>query len=116
MTITKHHRKILAFVYKHRRVSCLKIRKHIRDKRDLVEILEKLVTYKYLSVEGDLVRHDGNVNEISDRSVFEIADLGAKEVEAYQWFDSAFVIRNILLPIALSIITTLLTQLIQLLI
>ena len=44
-----------------------------------------------------------------DDTLFKLSDLGIAEVESKQWFNTQFVLTQIVLPIIIAVITTLIT-------
>lgn len=108
MIITKKHLRILKYVYKHKSVTFLKLKKHKKND-NLLELIEQLVLNHYLLQIGGSYNNYGEPVPISESTCFELDDLGIAEVESHQWFDFKFVLLQIILPIVIAIITTLIT-------
>lgn len=109
MVITKSELKILKFVYSKKSVSFRTLRKKFRKCINLKDTLESLVYHHYLLQVGGCRNHYGDPIPIVDETLFTMESLGSAEVESKQWFNGQFVLTQILLPIVIAIITTLLT-------
>jgi hypothetical protein len=86
--------KILKYVSKHPGVT----RTEIEKKFGSLARFENLFMSDYIRGEGE-----------GADSRFFVADMGRAELETRKWFTGSYVIRSILIPIALSIISTLIT-------
>ena len=109
MIITKADMKILKFVYSHHSVSFGRLKQKFSKRFDLSDSLETLVYNKYLTQIGGSQDNMGNPIPITDETIFTMDSIGAAEVESKQWFNLQFVLLQIVLPIAIAIITTLIT-------
>lgn len=108
MVITKQHFKILKYVYRHKTVSYQKLRQHFK-KIDLLSPLDQFIRSRYIIQIGGYLNKYGEPIPITDSTYFKLDDLGIAEVESKQWFNFQFVLLQIILPIVIAIITTLIT-------
>ena len=110
MIITKRDVKILKFIKSHHSTST---RIMLISKFDPIRI-DKLNNAGYIKHNHKYqTDKDGfRIPNIPDTALYFLTDLGIAEVENHQWFDTKFVITQILLPIVLAILTTFITLLV----
>ena len=74
-----------------------------------LEDLENLILQQYVAQVGGSRSKYGEPIPILENTLFTLNDLGIAEVESKQWFNLQFVLTQIVLPIIIAIITTLIT-------
>ncbi len=99
---------ILRYLYRHKNTSLLKLRRKFAKKR---QQLDNLIGRDYIVTDYLLPKDpDGfPIGEYPPKAIYYLSNKAIVEVENRQWFDWQFVLRNIVLPIVLAIISTLLT-------
>lgn len=108
MVVTKHLFRILRYVYHHGSVPYSKLSRKFKYPT-LLEDLESLVLHHYVTQIGGSRNKYGEPIPILEKTLFTLNDLGIAEVESKQWFNLQFVLTQIVLPIVIAIITTLIT-------
>ena len=108
MIITKHSLRILRYIYRHNSVSYSELNKRIKSST-LCEDLSDLILNRYIVQIGGSRNEYGEPFPILENTHFSLGDLGVAEVESKQWFNLQFVLTQIVLPIIIAIITTLIT-------
>ena len=108
MIITKHSLRILRYIYRHNSVSYSELNKRIKSST-LREDLSDLILNRYIVQIGGSRNEYGEPLPILENTHFSLDDLGVAEVESKQWFNLQFVLTQIVLPIIIAIITTLIT-------
>lgn len=108
MTITKHSLHILRYLYHQKSVSYSKLIKKFKEP-ELQETLGDLIRSRYIIQIGGFINNYGEPIPILDDTLLKLGDLGVAEVESKQWFNTQFVLTQIILPIIIAIITTLIT-------
>lgn len=107
MQLTKINLRILRYLYRRKSGSTyIELKRKFGESRILELIHSKYIDHNYVYPK------DSNgfpIGDISDETLCFISDQGELEVEQRQWFDEKFVLTQILLPIVIAIITTLLT-------
>lgn len=105
--ITKRKIKILKYVNRHSGKTNYLALKTKFSANEIDELVNARYVYHNYIFSQDT---DGfPIGSISDNALFFITDSGKVIVESLQWFNGQFVLTQILLPIAIAIITTLLT-------
>lgn len=107
-TLTKYDLKILQYLYRSKKVSAAKLRKHFHKQPDRIEALHNL-GYIERDYEIPANKNGFRVGSVPDSALYWLSDLGMCEAESHQWFGTEYVVSHILVPIILSIISTLLT-------
>ena len=108
MVITKRLFRILRYIYRHGSVPYSKLSRKF-NYPTLLEDLESLVLHRYIAQIGGSRNKYGEPIPILEKTLFTLNDLGIAEVESKQWFNLQFVLTQIVLPIVIAIITTLIT-------
>ena len=108
MTITKYYLHILRDLYHQRSASYFNLSKKFK-RPELQEALDALIRNGYVVKIGGFINEYGEPIPILDDTLLKLSDLGIAEVESKQWFNLQFVLLQIVLPIAIAIITTLIT-------
>lgn len=108
MVITKRLFHILRYVYRHGSVPYSKLNRKFKYPT-LLEDLENLVLHRYITQIGGNRDLCGDPIPILENTLFTLNDLGIAEVESKQWLNLQFVLTQIILPIVIAIITTLIT-------
>ena len=108
MTITKYYLHSLRYLYHQRSASYFNLSKKFK-RPELQEALDALIRNGYVVQIGGFINEYGEPIPILDDTLLKLSDLGIAEVESKQWFNLQFVLLQIVLPIAIAIITTLIT-------
>lgn len=108
MVITKYSLHILRYLYHQRSSSYFNLSKKFKGP-ELQETLDALIRNGYVVQIGGFINEYGEPIPILDDTLLKLSDLGIAEVESKQWFNLQFVLLQIVLPIAIAIITTLIT-------
>jgi hypothetical protein len=108
MVITKRLFRILSYIYRHGSVPYSKLNRKFKYPT-LLEDLENLILQQYVAQVGGSRSKYGEPIPILENTLFTLNDLGIAEVESKQWFNLQFVLTQIVLPIIIAIITTLIT-------
>ena len=108
MVITKRLFRILSYIYRHGSVPYSKLNRKFKYPT-LLEDLENLILQQYVAQVGGSRSKYGDPIPILENTLFTLNDLGIAEVESKQWFNLQFVLTQIVLPIIIAIITTLIT-------
>lgn len=100
--------KILRFLYRRKTATLGFLRHKYANKR---KQLDHLISGKYIvtDYERPLDSSGYPIGEYPPDATYHLSNLGIVEVENRQWFDWEFVVRNIVLPTVLAVISTLLT-------
>lgn len=109
MIITKEILAVLRCIYRKKSVSYLKLQKRFKKQMLSKDTLFMLACKSYIIQSGDYITEDGGPAPITEDTTFQLDNLGAAEVEKNQWFNAEFFIKQILLPIVIAVVTTLLT-------
>ena len=108
MVITKYYLRILRYLYRQKSTSYFNLSKKFKEP-ELQETLDALIRNGYVVQIDGFINKYGEPIPILDDTLLELSDLGIAEVESKQWFNLQFVLLQIVLPIAIAIITTLIT-------
>lgn len=108
MVITKYSLHILRYLYRQKSVSHFNLSKKFKGPR-FQQTLDDLIRNCYIIQIGGFINEYGEPIPILDDTILKLSDLGIAEVESKQWFNLQFVLLQIVLPIAIAIITTLIT-------
>lgn len=107
MIILKYHVKILRYVRHHRFVQISELYQKFGH-----DAIFNLIDSGYLECRNDprsIDPFDPNTREFPPSALISLTDSGLAEVESHDWFDLEFFARSFLLPVAVSIATTLIT-------
>lgn len=106
MAVLKSDLKILKYISHHKTVSRSQLCSKFPSER-----LDVLTGKKYICHDYEFPQdRDGfPIGDISGSAMYFLTDAGRAEVEQHQWFDTRFVLLQIVLPIVIAIITTLIT-------
>lgn len=108
--INKNDIKILKHIYRNRNnVTRGKLLKKFK-KLPITDRLSNLESASYITHDHFYARKpDGFRVPLSDDTSYTLTDLGISEVEKHQWFNWQFFLLQIVLPIVIAIISTLIT-------
>ena len=107
MKLTKRTLRILRYLYRRKSgTTYIELKNKFGESMILKLIHSKYITHNYVYPKNS---NGFPVGDISDETLCFITDLGISEVEQRQWFDGKFILTQILLPIVIAIITTLIT-------
>ena len=106
--LQKSDLKILRYLYWHKAASLLKLRRKFAKRW---QQLDNLIKCDFIITDYKLPKDSSGfpIGEYPPEAVYYLSNHSIVEVESRQWFDWQFVIRNIVLPIILAVISTLLT-------
>lgn len=106
--LQKSDLKILRYLYPHKVVKLSTLRRKFSRTPKQLDIL---INLDYIIT--DYTRPTDScgfpIGDFPPETLYYLSNIGIVGVEDHQWFDWQFVVRNIVLPIALSVISTLLT-------
>lgn len=105
--ITKNDVKILNSVYRHRKngVTFAYLSGKFSSER-----VYQLINANYLSCTRETKKTIGiPCDLITEKSIVSLSDLGLAEVESHQWFDVKYFLTQIVLPILIGVISSILT-------
>lgn len=108
MVITKYSLHILRYLYRQKSVSHFNLSKKFKGPR-FQQTLDDLIRNCYIIQIGGFINEYGEPIPAHDDTLFKLSDLGIAEVESKQWFNTQFVLTQIVLPIIIAVITTLIT-------
>lgn len=109
MIITKEILAVLRYIYRKKSVSYLKLQKRFKKQMLSKDTLFMLACKSYILQSDSYITEDGGPAPITEYTTFQLDNLGIAEVEKAQWFNVEFFIKQILLPIVIAVVTTLLT-------
>lgn len=109
MVITKNELKILKYICSKKNISYAQLHHHFSKMHDISNTLEQLAYHSYIEQIGGYRTNYGEPIPITDQTMFRIRSNGLSIVESKQWFNSEYVLSHIIIPILLSVISTLLT-------
>lgn len=100
--------KILRYLYRRKTATLDFLRHKYANKR---KQLDQLISCKYITTDYVRPRNASGypIGEYPPEAIYHLSNIGIVEVEKRQWFDWEFVVRNIVLPVILAVISTLLT-------
>lgn len=107
MIILKYHVKILRYVRRHHFVQISELYQKFGH-----DAVFNLIDSGYLECRNDprdIDPFDPKTKEFPESALISLTDPGHLEVESHDWFDLEFFARSFLLPVAVSIATTLIT-------
>ncbi len=100
--------KIFRYIYSKRAVSFANLKNHFKNRSDIPEVIRGMLSSDYLTIVSGINKPIFG-GPIPDRCILTLTGKGAAEVESRQWFNGRFVLLQIVLPIVIAIITTLIT-------
>lgn len=109
MIINKSERKILNYIYRKKLVSFKELSHKFRKYKNFQNTLSLLVHHHFVLQIGGSQNEYGEPIPFTLGTQFQLDTLGYTEVESHQWFNAQFVLLQIVLPIVIAIITTLIT-------
>lgn len=106
--LQKSDLKILRYVYSRKTVALSKLQNEFSSN---LQQLDNLINQNYLITDYMLPKDSSGfpIGEYPPDTLYYLSNSSVVEIENRQWFDGQFVIRNIVLPIILAVITTLIT-------
>ncbi len=111
MIITKSTLAILQYINKKKTVSYKTIKRKFKKNADLKDILEKLAYKHFIIQVGGSFTNCGEPIEITDKTLFQLDDLGFAEVERQQFFNLEYFLSHIAIPVAVGILSSVITAL-----
>lgn len=109
MIINKSERKILNYIYKKKTASFKKLSSKFQKCPDFQDMLYLLIYHHFVIQIGGSHNEYGEPIPFTMETKFQLDRLGYAEVESHQWFNGQFVLLQIVLPIVIAVITTLIT-------
>ena len=108
METLKDDLKIFRYIYSKRAVSLKKLKKHFKSRSDIPDVIRGMLSSDYITIVSGI---DKSIlgGPIPDSCILNLTGKGAAMVEENQWFNGQFVLLQIVLPIVIAIITTLIT-------
>lgn len=108
MEITKDELRILRYIYSKRTISFKKLKEHFQKYSNISEIIRNMLADHYITIISGIDKPILG-DSIPNSCILTMTRKGAAMVEGNQWFNGQFVLLQIVLPIVIAIITTLIT-------
>lgn len=100
--------KIFRYIYSKRAVSFGNLKKHFKNRSDIPEVIRGMLSSDYITIVSGIDKPILG-GPIPDSCILNLTGKSAAIVEENQWFNGQFVLLQIVLPIVIAIITTLIT-------
>lgn len=109
MYLTNAHLKIIRYISRHKNLTYKDIQQKFNNFDSLDDYFFSLVDDQYIEPSEYKINRWGDIHDIPDDSLYTLTDKGIQLLESKKIFTPAFLIKDVLLPIVLAIITTLIT-------
>jgi len=107
MTLTNHEKKVLKYIQNHSNCTYTKLFKKFSNTEQILRMLE--VNHFISSQDPNDCLMGNNYDDLKNPTTYCIEHDGIAYLESHNWFNFEFLVKDFLIPIAVSIITTLVT-------
>lgn len=110
METLKDDLKIFRYIYSKGTVSFKTLKEHFKNRSDIPDVIKGMLSSDCITIVSGIDKPILG-DPIPDSCILTLTGKGAAEVESRQWFNVQYVITSILVPIAVGVVSSLITAL-----